>query len=1064
MAQVEVADRITAASELQEGQAFVNNLYQDTDVDYYKLPGTLFSVPSAVNVNFDLNGEKANSSAFKLSFISYDGTTETVLSSNTTAIGTSFQASAPSAGTAYYLKIEKDQVFKNFDYSLSIDVVPTAESELVSSTNSNSSLQESDPILGTSTYFGTLSATDLNNDAGDWYYFTTGSTEAATVELTLSAFTQATASGTLYNVKITDENGQTVTKVGNKSLSTSSGSSDGTLSFEVGATGTPAGTYFVQVTASDSSSFSSSTENGQNYALTLSGTSAFNTTPTVTVADITSGAYASSKSSLSEDFLGFKTSSSTKLNEFISVSDNESSTDSTKNGAVSSYLFRLVDVGSSSTSGKVTYTKDSDGTTGEITSSTSASGPFTSLSATEFASALYVAHSASEEQDIIVLVKDNSGVSLVDMDANTVGVQDLNTLSDTSGAVTYRLKAANVGISLSKVADQNTAFLTEGKTDETITLSATLEGSLATDEVVRLIITTQEDITIDTGPSHIKSSTNANEYVVSFTAEGSQTFTMTAPSVADSDGASESVPINYSVLSSNSSSLFSGLKIESDSITVKENVANFSVGTVSYSSGLNIEEGKSGLTASYNVSATGIADGQTLTLVLSGDKLDFVSDQEFSFTNATPGTTDKATIQVRAKENTEVDGDPSSALFNAGVEHTIYENGKLLTTYSVTDATISVKDNDVNFAPVAVDDTLAAAFEGVKSIVIPGSQLLSNDTDSNEDDTLIISSVSKTSAVIKDTSTDVPGTLSVSGGNISFTPDDSTFVGEVSLAFNYGVSDGTAADSGAATATLKFNEGTPVAIGADGNSFYKSTSEIEIITGRESVVDEFIFEKPDSGDLGTDQINNFEQGTDKLTLTNYTLSDYTVQTNSNGGSLVTLSDGGTITLQPDSSSSSLTFNQLETSTVDFYASDVKVESVTVNSSGAASPKTISSYDSAKISGLTDFSTQLAQAGSSSASNPIDLSDVLTQLKHIVGLRELKGTAFAAGDINNDNSIDLSDVLTALKHIVGLRPIDTFDIVTEHGLVTDTMSSGNTGELSIIVNGDANLSHSDWDII
>ena len=66
--------------------------------------------------------------------------------------------------------------------------------------------------------------------------------------------------------------------------------------------------------------------------------------------------------------------------------------------------------------------------------------------------------------------------------------------------------------------------------------------------------------------------------------------------------------------------------------------------------------------------------------------------------------------------------------------------------------------------------------------------------------------------------------------------------------------------------------------------------------------------------------------------------------------------------------------------------------------------------------------------------------------------------------DNDNSIDLSDVLTALKHIVGLRPIDTFDIVTEHGLVTDTMSSGNTGELSIVVNGDANLSHSDWDIV
>ena len=73
MAQIEVGDRITAAEELSEGQVYTNNLYQEGDVDYYKLPGTLFGVPSSVNVTFDLNGEKASSSAFKVSFISYDG-------------------------------------------------------------------------------------------------------------------------------------------------------------------------------------------------------------------------------------------------------------------------------------------------------------------------------------------------------------------------------------------------------------------------------------------------------------------------------------------------------------------------------------------------------------------------------------------------------------------------------------------------------------------------------------------------------------------------------------------------------------------------------------------------------------------------------------------------------------------------------------------------------------------------------------------------------------------------------------------------------------------------------
>ena len=165
MAQIEVGDRITAAEELSEGQVYTNNLYQEGDVDYYKLPGTLFGVPSSVNVTFDLNGEKASSSAFKVSFISYDGTTETVLTSKQTAVGTSFQASAATAGKAYYLKVEKDSVYRSFDYNISVDIAPTAESELVASDENNDALAQSDPILGSATYYGKLSSDDLA--AGD---------------------------------------------------------------------------------------------------------------------------------------------------------------------------------------------------------------------------------------------------------------------------------------------------------------------------------------------------------------------------------------------------------------------------------------------------------------------------------------------------------------------------------------------------------------------------------------------------------------------------------------------------------------------------------------------------------------------------------------------------------------------------------------------------------------------------------------------------------------------------------------------------------------------------------
>ena len=1044
MAQIEVADTIAGATELTEGQVFTNDLYNSGDVDYYKLPGTLFAVPSAMDVNFGLGGQNASSSAFKISVISYDGTTETVLTSKSTAVATSIQASASVAGKAYYLKVEKDQAYSGLDYTISVDVSPTAESELITGGDANNTLSASNPIQGAATYYGSLQSADLASNDGDWYYFTTGATAGGSVTLSLSAFTQSTASGSLYNVKITDENGQTVSKVGNKALSTSAGSSAGTLEFKVGATGTPAGTYFVQVTAANSSTFASSTENGQNYALTLSGTSAFNTTPSLTIADLTSGAYGTQKDSASGEFIGFKNGTSTKLSEFISASDDEASTDATQNGLISSYLFRLV---GSSTDGVIEYTKDSDSSTATIAASANANGAFVGLSPTEFGTAVYkAAASGTETQEIYALVRDSSGVN---------AINGLVTDSDTSGIIKYALKATNAGIAITKFADD--AALTEGATDDAITLTATLSGTVNANETVRLIVSTTEDLVLS--GSNVTASSNANEYVVAFTGSGDKTFTISAPNVADSDGTVEDVVLDYRVLSSDSSSLFSGLKLESDKVAVSENIANFSVGSVSYSSGTNVEEGKATY-AEYTITATGIADGQTLTLVSTGSKFEFISDAEVNFTK----DSNTATVKVKAKENSDVDGDASTALFDGVLSHKIYENSKLLTAYDLADATVKVKDDDVNFAPVAVDDTITTAIEGVKAITIPGSTLTANDTDANAGATLTVSSASKTSAVKKGTSVDVPGDISTVGGNVIFTPTDTDFLGEVTVVFNYNVSDGTKTDTGAATVNLKFNEGTQVAIGDSGK--HTSTSDIEIITGRASAADEFIFVKPDTGTLASDIIKGFEVGTDDLTLTGYDLADYTVTTDASGNSLVTLSgDTGTITLEAETSSSNLDFKQISASgSVELYLSGNKVETLSANSSGVAAAKAVAAYDSAKVSNISDFSANLAVDGGSAATDPITLGDVLAQLKHIIGMTPLKANAAAAADSNNSGTIDLADVLANLKHIIGMTPIDTFDIVTSHGLITDTMNTDSNGEVSLVINGDADQSHAEWDYI
>ena len=114
--------------------------------------------------------------------------------------------------------------------------------------------------------------------------------------------------------------------------------------------------------------------------------------------------------------------------------------------------------------------------------------------------------------------------------------------------------------------------------------------------------------------------------------------------------------------------------------------------------------------------------------------------------------------------------------------------------------------------------------------------------------------------------------------------------------------------------------------------------------------------------------------------------------------------------------------------------------------------------------VTDLKTQIKKVGDSAASDPINLSDVLAQLKHIIGLRELKANALQAGDTNNDGEVNLSDVLDNLKHIIGLRTIDTFNLVTDNGFAVNALDADSKGNLTLVINRDADQSHADWDLI
>jgi len=104
-----------------------------------------------------------------------------------------------------------------------------------------------------------------------------------------------------------------------------------------------------------------------------------------------------------------------------------------------------------------------------------------------------------------------------------------------------------------------------------------------------------------------------------------------------------------------------------------------------------------------------------------------------------------------------------------------------------------------------------------------------------------------------------------------------------------------------------------------------------------------------------------------------------------------------------------------------------------------------------------LTASLAETGT----DPISVQDALYILQHIVELRTLTSNQIKAADINGDGNLTIQDALKVLQHnveLITLEPsLSFYDKNTGNALTETTFSSGDTPLITVIRQGDANLS-------
>jgi Ca2+-binding RTX toxin-like protein len=242
-----------------------------------------------------------------------------------------------------------------------------------------------------------------------------------------------------------------------------------------------------------------------------------------------------------------------------------------------------------------------------------------------------------------------------------------------------------------------------------------------------------------------------------------------------------------------------------------------------------------------------------------------------------------------------------------------------------------------------------------------------------------------------------------------------------------------------------------------GNDTLEGRTGNDILTGG-SGSDIFKF----SDAHGQDTITDFNFLEDKIEYSgsNQLVASWRKSLNNAGHDIINFDNDfeeNLLVVEIENSAHSLKFNQTQSITLELIENS-SLKNITVDALGNA--RSVSSvFNSVKIQGISDVGTQFIST--SSEADPITISDVVAQLREIVGLENLQGKAHAAADINDDGEVQISDVVSNLRHIVGLQKLDTFDLVTENGFAINALAADSIGNLSIVINGDADQSHADW---
>ena len=914
---------------ITEGQTYTDNISSSSDVDYFKLPASLFDVPSQVNVT--LGG--SFSSQNNLFAVSLVDQSDTLIATVSSGVPTTLSASV-AAGSAYFLKVAQADSLDTTNYTISYDAIETAESELGSPSVDNGSIQASNYLIDGTSFKGTLSsATD-----SDWYTFTTGDVDGSTVTLSL---TSTASDSTFYNLKITDANGTTVSKTGNEALSTTAGTSAGSLSFTVAAsTPTDAGTYFVNVEANNTETFASSSEFGNQYTLTLGGTTDYNAPPVTTINGVSSGEYGTTVEN-DNVYSTVSRGTSTKLSDIVTVSDAD--TTSTPNATISQYIIGLQDttsktfsISAESDSSDYLFDGKADPTLTLIRGQTytfdrTDSGHTLQLQETAngtVGTAYTTGVTAGSGGDFTLAVASDAPNTLYYQCASHTAMGGAINIVDSLGTITYTDDTSGATTITAKTSSSGAGFLNVLSAAEFATanyVSAT--GNDDNQKIYGYAIDNSGVSSVDTNAST------------------SGTQTLTSPN--DTSGI-----VKYRFITSDSGVTISG----STSDTIVEG------------------------TSSTN---------QTLTAALIGTPsanvniiIDAPSDLSISGTNVSvvdaSANTHVLTLNSSTTSDTFTVSAASSA--NSGAANIEYSTVSTDTAYnalSIPDTNLTVQENIATFTVSEVTYSSSSGY------VSEGSS--------------------------------TTGTYTVTANGLTSSDTLELVVSGSGLQFSSATSFNLTSASPSATVIVTADDDSQIEAGSNNDGIHSHAITHSI---------------NENGSVSANYLS---------AIANKSIS---VADNDDTSSAKSVSIS-------DASSGSSTTVAIP-------------NSVTVNLVDSSAASTSFTTSSGAILASSNLTITHAELGSQSSvyTSDVAISDVVLQLRDIVGLQTLTGAAKEAADVNNDGSISISDVVSSLRDIVGLEAITTFDLIDSSGArVSQVGPSMPDSTLTLVQNGDVDLSGS-----